>query len=1142
MATVLFTDIVGSTAHRSTMGEVEADRVFRAHEQQLRGIVSAHSGRVLKTAGDGIMAVFDAASDGVAAAVALQQGVHAESPDLSIRVGLAAGDVSWEAEDCFGLPVVTAARLESAADSGQILVSAVVRLMAGDRAAVSYRAVPAMELKGISGAVDAFAVNWEPAQKTSNEWAFPFTLSAPASRPFVGREVEVEDLRRCLSDVRSGEPRIALIGGEAGAGKTRLATNLAQAGHAAGDIVLSGVCDSDLSLPYQPWVMALHQLLVQLPDATLEAMRSDLCHLSVLVPQIDKLVTGLIRPEPADPEAERHRVFNAIRTVMAAGAREAPVVLVVDDLHWAGHQTLAVLRYLARTDPIPGVLIIGTFRDSRDEVDGALADALADLRRVDWVTRIKLGGLSLDAVVELIAGRDGVPGDLADFATTISEQTGGNPFFISEVCDHLIRSPGSDPGVPESIVETVAARLQRLSTEARDLVELVAVAATRVELTVVIEASPQEVQQVTVALEELLGTGLIEELPGPLPTYQCTHALLRDAVVESLPALTTSSLHLRIAGALERAHEGDRRLVLSSLTRHFAAAAAVGGREKAVYYGGRAAAQARRTSAYDEAIILLRVALDVVPDGTSERASLLVDMVDLLQRSGRLLDAAHTASIAYETATLADDLRLRAEAAMSFEKSAHLAHIPVKERATVPVLLTAVLDSLDDEDPALRARLLASLARSKALIGDPEAPELARGAVAAARVIDDQEAISLALEVATIAAIDPIEKLEFAVELERITSKTGNAWRSMWATGTQVAACLELGRLDEVRPVLDRHRAAAQMLQFPLFRFQSHILTAALALADGHFDEAEMEVEAAAQVELADDDLPQSGVYGLLMFMIRREQGRLGEMRPVLQLLSQSDDTNGVWGPGLALAYAELDMSAEGNRTFDELASGGFASVTRDRLWPISLSFLAETVMLLERDEHVDVLAEELDRFSGRMLMAGFTVSAGPTDRLRAGLAEMAGRPIDADAHIGAALALAEQSGSPVWTSHVEATWSWILARRSDMDGATDHAERARDLAAGPEAFDGVVDRLLPPEAQAVASSLPELPELPDGLSAREAEVLVLVAAGRSNRDIADALFISPNTAANHVRSILQKTGSTNRTEAAAYAVRHHLN
>lgn len=1110
MATVLFTDLAGSTAHRSRLGEVEADRAFRAHEQQLRGIVGDHAGRVLKTAGDGIMAVFEAASDGIAAAVALQQGVRAETPDLHIRVGVAAGDVSWESDDCFGLPVVTAARLEAAADPDEILVSAVVRLMAGDRAGVSYESVPPMELKGLSGPIDVYAVSWSEAQPSPSGWAFPFTLSVPTGRPFVGRDAEVDGLRRCWSDVKAGEPRIVLIGGDAGSGKTRLAIHQAQHSHADGSIVLSGVCDSDLSLPYQPWVMALHQILTQLPEADLEALRPDLCHLSVLVPQLDRLVAGLTRSEPVDPESERHRVFSAIRAVLLAGAGLAPVVLVLDDLHWAGHQTLAVLRYLARTEPVPGVLILGTFRDSRDEVGSPLADALADLRRVDWVARIKLGGLTPADVFALLAGRDDVPGDLAELASTVSDQTGGNPFYISEVCDHLVRSGGADAGVPESILETVAARLQRLSTEARDVAEVVAVAATRVELSVIIEATRHDISTVTVALNELLDTGLIEEVPAPLPTYQYAHALLRDAVVEALPALTRANHHLHIANALERVHEGDRRLVLASLTRHFAAAAAVGGRDKAVYYGGRAAAHARRTAAYDEAITLLGLALEVVHEGTSERAALLVDLVDLLQRSGRLHDAARTASAAYEAAALVGDLRLRAEAAMSFEKSAHLAHVPLDERATMPAVLSSVLADLDDQDLSLRARLLASLARANALIGDPDAPELSRQAITAARQINDPEALSLALEVATVAAIDPVERLELAIELERITGETGNAWRSMWATGAQVYACLELGRLDEVRPVLERQRTAAETLQFSLFRFQSHIFSAALALADGQLEEAEAEVERAAEVELADDD-PKSGVYGLLMFMIRREQGRLAEMRPILHLLSRSDDLDDVWGPGLALAYAELDMVEEADRAFDELAPGRFATVPRDRLWPISLSFLAETTVLLGRAEQADVLAEELAVFAGRTLVAGFTVAAGPADRLRAAMAELAGRPQDADSHLAAARALAERSGSPVWTSQVEATSSWILARRSGTPGVSDRA------AAAVEA-------------------------LPDGLSTREAEVLVLVAAGRSNRDIAEALFISPNTAANHVRSILMKTGSANRTEAAAYAVRHDLN
>ncbi|MGI8937376.1 MAG: helix-turn-helix transcriptional regulator [Iamia sp.] len=1136
-ATVLFTDLVDSTRHRTSLGEVEADRLLRAHEHQLRAIVASHAGRVLKTAGDGIMAVFDSASDGVASAVALQQGVHAETPDLHIRIGVAAGDVSWEADDCFGLPVVTAARLESAADPGEILVSAVVRLMAGDRAGVTYQSKPPLDLKGLTGPTEAFSVGWMPAAPTTVGWSFPFTLSTAAARPFVGRDDEIATLRRCWSDSRGGGCGFVLIGGDAGAGKTRLATQLALESHGDGAMVLSGVCDSDLSLPYQPWVMALHQLVAQLPDAELDALRPHLSHLAVLVPQIDQLVAGLTRPEPADPEAERHRVFTAIGAVLTAGAALAPIALVLDDLHWAGHQTLAVLRYLARTEPVPGLLVVGTFRDGGDEVGDALAEALADLRRVEWVTRVRLLGLTPEAVLEFMSGRaDDLHGDLARLAATVTERTGGNPFFVAELCDHLARSQGDGEGVPESIMETVAVRLQRLSAEAQKLAQLIAVAATRVELAVVTDASGQPMPLVASALDELLRTGLVEELAGPLPTYQYAHALLRDAVVESLPGLLRSTLHLEVAVALERVHEADRRLVLAGLTRHFAAAASVGGRDKAVYYGRRAAAQARRTSAYDEAISLLRVALVIVSDGSAERAALLVDLVDLLQRSGRLLDATAAAREAYETASLAGDLALRAEAAMSFEKSAHLAHIPIDDRASVPAMLVEVLGDLTQGDPSLRARLLASLARAKALVGDPDAPALARRAVAAARLVDEPEAISLALEVGTIAAIDPEEKIELSIELEQITAKTGNAWRSMWATGSRVAGCLELGLLDEARQVLARHEVTAETLQFPLFRFQSHILSAALALAEGRFEEAEAAVEVAAELELADDDLPQSGVYGLLMFMIRREQGRLDEMRPVLRMLSQDNDNAGVWGPGLALAYAELDMTDDANAAFDRLARDRFASITRDRLWPVALSFLAETAMLLSRVDEAGTLYEELSSFAGRTLMAGYTVSAGPTDRLRAGLAQLDHRPADADAHIADALALAERSGSPVWASHVEATWAWILAQRNEGDGSAEsHIERARALASASGTAD-IVDRLLPSNGSA-----DPVVTLPDGLSTREAQVLVLVAAGRSNRAIAEELFISPNTAANHVRSILQKTASANRTEAAAYAVRHDL-
>jgi predicted ATPase len=189
------------------------------------------------------------------------------------------------------------------------------------------------------------------------------------------------------------------------------------------------------------------------------------------------------------------------------------------------------------------------------------------------------------------------------------------------------------------VIEVVGARTQRLSADARTAAEVIAVAANRVQLTVLGDAAGLDGGDLAAAITELVDSGLVDEVTGPAPEYQYAHALLRDAVVASLSGQRRMQLHLSLARAIERVHEADRRSVLPELARHYAASAVVGGRDKAVYYGARAAAQARQTAAYDEGVSVLRTVLDAVPGSGPDQVDLAIDLIDLLQRSGHHLES-----------------------------------------------------------------------------------------------------------------------------------------------------------------------------------------------------------------------------------------------------------------------------------------------------------------------------------------------------------------------------------------------------------------------------------------------------------------------------------------------------------------------
>jgi DNA-binding NarL/FixJ family response regulator len=285
------------------------------------------------------------------------------------------------------------------------------------------------------------------------------------------------------------------------------------------------------------------------------------------------------------------------------------------------------------------------------------------------------------------------------------------------------------------------------------------------------------------------------------------------------------------------------------------------------------------------------------------------------------------------------------------------------------------------------------------------------------------------------------------------------------------------------------------------------------------------------------------GVYGVQMFTLRREQGRLGEVGLLVRHFVQSHPQGHVWRPGLALVYAELGQLDAARAEFDLLAADDFCTLVRDGAWGVSVAYLAQVCSALGDARRAEVLYSMLAPYSGRNLLAGTSIAClGAADALLGSLCATMQRWADAERHFVAAIAMNERQGA--WPALAHARYhhaSMLLARAGAGDAELARSllgDAAREAAAlGMRALAGRIEARLPQAAAAI----PAAKRYPAGLSNREAQVLSFVAAGKSNRQIAVELFVSPNTVANHVHSILSKTRSSNRTEAAAFAVKHAL-
>jgi ATP/maltotriose-dependent transcriptional regulator MalT len=743
--------------------------------------------------------------------------------------------------------------------------------------------------------------------------------------------------------------------------------------------------------------------------------------------------------------------------------------------------------------------------------------------------------------------------ELRNLAAAAAERSGGNVFFLGELWRHLlhhgvvthvgdrwvVRRDIATVGAPDSVKDVVAGRMARLTRLARRQLELAAAAGLRIEFQVLSLASELSSDDVSAGLDELVDSGFLVSVSGRLLTYQFIHALVRDTVEEVMSPSLKAGLHLRIAEALEQIYEADQRAVYAELARHFGAASGVGGLERGIRFGRLAAEQAKSTGAYDEAISHLEAVLKMLPDDTIETTEVLVDLAQIQMRGGHAFRAQDTNQLAFDIARRNGWPEQVARAALGYEEAVHQPGAPGGPAVR---MVSEAIALIGDGQSPLRVHLQASLSRGLYLAGDREgAVATADLALEMARAIDDVDAVVAVLQALIVVTPEPWRLLEASTELREVAVRLGDSWSAAYATANMFRILVELGDLDQAGEVLRQHQMLANRGRFLVFQFMAEVYEALLALAGGRFDEAEAAAERARDLGDSSDTVFDAGVYGLQMFAIRREQGRLAEVLPLMRMLSaRADDDQQVWRPGLTSLYAELGMLDESRRELEALAPNDFAAVPRDSAWPACLTFLAEACVACGAREHARTLLRELDLYGGRNLMVAMTICFGPADRLRGGLAHLLGFKDLADEYFRAAMTLADNSSSPVWRAHVQHDWAVLAADNNDADRARSLAQLAdatattlgmAALAARTSALLARLEEVVP-AAQVVAF---------DGLSQRELEVLRLIAEGCSNREIGERLFISQHTAANHVRSILQKTGCANRAEAAAYAVHRHL-
>ncbi|OBB85189.1 helix-turn-helix transcriptional regulator [Mycobacterium sp. 852002-30065_SCH5024008] len=958
----------------------------------------------------------------------------------------------------------------------------------------------------------------------------PAELIARRRGPLVGRDAELAVFEQAWERVERGNRQAVFIGGEPGAGKTRLAAEVAGTlfDHGVGVLVGSSTADEDL--PYAPFAEALDRLLIAGPPGSMAEPLSD------AGPQLRRLSSEVFRHLPdggpaPDVGSARQALFDALTGFLRRLAVDRPIALILDDLHWAQLPTLALLEHVLIGCADVRMLVVVTFRTTEPDRSDDLATRLAELHRFDGVRRLDLAGLDTEAIAEFVARTQQLaPASVRTAAALLRERTGGNPFFLTELVNDLeirggLATLGTQHTVPGSIGDAIARRLAGLGAGVRAVIEQAAVLGQTFDLPALISTCEAEVAATLAAIDSAEAVGLVRAVHDSDDEFAFVHALTRESVLGGMAASRLRIMHARAAEALEG--RGDPSLV-PRLANHFLMAHVLGYHEQALRYARRAARMAEHSLAYEDAAKWFERAASLPELSLAERARLHLDAAANHVRAGSFVRA----RTIYERIGAMDDPLMRLEAAVGYEEANWR---PGQSTSKAADLLASALEScgLQADDPRY-VQALGSFGRALAFAGEAErAREVGADAIERARAVGDEAVLLHTLKTSLWQGLTP-EMSEIQAERAAEVSHMALSRRDYESLGAashfHAMVSYLAGRPDGLAAATADMRRAAQSCGQPAFGFVGACIEQALAYLRGDFTGAERWADIALRTGdlFGTDDT--EGSNGVQMFMIRRETG---DLKRFGGFIDGSETFAGRWVPGLLALYTELQCERGMNRALNQLLNRNLGDRLEDAQWPMELVFMVEAALGLSQREAVHALRPFVSRYAGKNLVAGqFVALFGSADRYLARMAALCGDGAAAERHFAAAIEMDRRMGSVVHVSETLARHALFAASCGRTDDARRLADEARAIAAAIGQA-RVVDL--------AASVLAAGPVGPDGLTEREVEVLRLLAEGLSNRAIGERLFISTNTAANHVRNILIKTGAANRTQAAMYAADHEL-